>query len=218
MFITRAFVIIVFFTTEGKEDVYEGEEDVDGAGQAGSPGASPSPNQAGIPNKSQRFSRKRHRALPNKPQDFQVCRWLFLCSQNNQFNGGVEMFYMTDSRLHQGPRQGTNSKSSDFTDTDGELQNISSDPASNQIYCYWNIFQSQSGKLLPTPNTAVSLNASTALLKKKRGRRVVSLFLSLASCGSFCSDPGSCHRVSSASRQQHQARGESERMRSDPQD
>ncbi|XP_037552968.1 myoferlin-like [Nematolebias whitei] len=66
---------------EGKDDVYEGEEDEDGAGQAGSPGASPSPNQAGIPNKSQRFSRKRHRALPNKPQDFQIRVRVIECRQ-----------------------------------------------------------------------------------------------------------------------------------------
>lgn len=70
----------VVFTTEGKEEDYEGEEDVDGAAQAGSPGASPLPNQPGKrSNKSQRFSRKKHRALPNKPQDFQVAWLLFLC-------------------------------------------------------------------------------------------------------------------------------------------
>ncbi|XP_044069652.1 myoferlin isoform X2 [Siniperca chuatsi] len=47
----------------------EGEEDVEGGG----PGAPTSPNQPGKPShKPIRLSRKRHRALANKPQDFQI--------------------------------------------------------------------------------------------------------------------------------------------------
>ncbi|TDH01299.1 hypothetical protein EPR50_G00178880 [Perca flavescens] len=51
----------------------EGEADVEGEGQSGSPGALTSPNQPGKPShKPLRLSRKRHRALANKPQDFQI--------------------------------------------------------------------------------------------------------------------------------------------------
>ncbi|XP_013884160.1 myoferlin [Austrofundulus limnaeus] len=71
-----------FVEAEGKEEDYEGEEDVDGAGQAGSPGAPPLPNQPGKrSNKSQRFSRKKPRALPNKPQDFQIRVRVIECRQ-----------------------------------------------------------------------------------------------------------------------------------------
>ncbi|MEQ2276259.1 hypothetical protein XENORESO_016523 [Xenotaenia resolanae] len=46
---------------------------MDGAGQVGSSGTSPSANQPGKPShKSHRFSRKRHNILANKPQDFQI--------------------------------------------------------------------------------------------------------------------------------------------------
>ncbi|XP_042357528.1 myoferlin [Plectropomus leopardus] len=51
----------------------EGEADVEGGGQSGNPGAPTSPNQPGKPRqKPIRLSRKRHRALANKPQDFQI--------------------------------------------------------------------------------------------------------------------------------------------------
>ncbi|XP_031161831.1 myoferlin isoform X1 [Sander lucioperca] len=51
----------------------EGEADVEGEGQSGSPGAPTSPNQPGKPShKPLRLSRKKHRALANKPQDFQI--------------------------------------------------------------------------------------------------------------------------------------------------
>ncbi|KAF1375699.1 hypothetical protein PFLUV_G00222910 [Perca fluviatilis] len=51
----------------------EGEADVEGEGQSGTPGAPTSPNQPGKPShKPLRLSRKRHRALANKPQDFQI--------------------------------------------------------------------------------------------------------------------------------------------------
>uniref|UniRef100_A0A4W6E422 Myoferlin n=1 Tax=Lates calcarifer TaxID=8187 RepID=A0A4W6E422_LATCA len=46
---------------------------MDGGVQGGSPGAPTSPNQPGKPgHKPVRLSRKRHRALANKPQDFQI--------------------------------------------------------------------------------------------------------------------------------------------------
>ncbi|XP_041803959.1 myoferlin [Chelmon rostratus] len=57
----------------GSDDTDEGEADVEGGGQGGSPGAPTSRNQPGKPShKSVRLSRKRHRALANKPQDFQI--------------------------------------------------------------------------------------------------------------------------------------------------
>ncbi|KAK5908525.1 hypothetical protein CgunFtcFv8_016574 [Champsocephalus gunnari] len=57
----------------GGDDGDEGESDVEGGGQSGSPGAPTSPSQPGKPShKPQRLSRKRHRALANKPQDFQI--------------------------------------------------------------------------------------------------------------------------------------------------
>ncbi|XP_061602091.1 myoferlin isoform X2 [Cololabis saira] len=58
----------------GSEEGGDREEDlVDGGGQVGGPGAPTSPNQPGKPyHKPLRLSRKRHRALANKPQDFQI--------------------------------------------------------------------------------------------------------------------------------------------------
>ncbi|XP_042289274.1 myoferlin isoform X1 [Thunnus maccoyii] len=57
----------------GNEEGEEGETEVDRGGQGGSPGAAISPNQPGKPShKPIRLSRKRHRALANKPQDFQI--------------------------------------------------------------------------------------------------------------------------------------------------
>ncbi|XP_074502030.1 myoferlin isoform X1 [Sebastes fasciatus] len=55
------------------DEADEGEADVEGGGQSGSPGAPTLPNQPGKPrHKPVRLSRKRHRALTNKPQDFQI--------------------------------------------------------------------------------------------------------------------------------------------------
>ncbi|XP_026165382.1 myoferlin isoform X2 [Mastacembelus armatus] len=55
------------------EEAEEEEADVEGGDQVGSPGAPTSPNQPGKPShKAVRLSRKRHRALANKPQDFQI--------------------------------------------------------------------------------------------------------------------------------------------------
>uniref|UniRef100_UPI0037E7FE4C myoferlin isoform X2 n=1 Tax=Semicossyphus pulcher TaxID=241346 RepID=UPI0037E7FE4C len=57
----------------GSEEGDEGEADVEGGLQAGGPGAPTSPNQPGKPgHKLVRLSRKRNRALANKPQDFQI--------------------------------------------------------------------------------------------------------------------------------------------------
>ncbi|XP_071371948.1 myoferlin isoform X1 [Centroberyx affinis] len=59
----------------GSEEAEEGEEDMEGGGggQVGSPGAAGTPSQPGKPSqKPIRLSRKRHRALANKPQDFQI--------------------------------------------------------------------------------------------------------------------------------------------------
>ncbi|XP_033469329.2 myoferlin isoform X1 [Epinephelus lanceolatus] len=51
----------------------EGDTDVEGGGQSGSPGAPTSPSQPGKRrHKSVRLRSKRHRALANKPQDFQI--------------------------------------------------------------------------------------------------------------------------------------------------
>ena len=62
-------LIVTGHSDEGEE----GEADMEGGGQGGSPGAPTQPNQPGRPNnKSVRLSRKRHRALANRPQDFQV--------------------------------------------------------------------------------------------------------------------------------------------------
>ncbi|KAM9365202.1 myoferlin isoform 2-T2 [Pholidichthys leucotaenia] len=55
------------------DEVEEGEADIDAAGQVGLPGAPPLLNQPGkITQRPVRLQRKRHRALTNKPQDFQI--------------------------------------------------------------------------------------------------------------------------------------------------
>ncbi|KAM4591429.1 myoferlin [Odontesthes bonariensis] len=57
----------------GSEEDDEADGDMDGGSKVGSPGAPVSPNQPAKPrHKSLRLSRKRHRALANKPQDFQI--------------------------------------------------------------------------------------------------------------------------------------------------
>uniref|UniRef100_A0A673XRZ3 Myoferlin n=1 Tax=Salmo trutta TaxID=8032 RepID=A0A673XRZ3_SALTR len=64
-------VIVKDYETIGK-DKYDGEE-VSLGGQVGTPGVPPTPGQPGNPNQRPvRTSRKRHRALANKPQDFQI--------------------------------------------------------------------------------------------------------------------------------------------------
>uniref|UniRef100_A0A673XS38 Myoferlin n=1 Tax=Salmo trutta TaxID=8032 RepID=A0A673XS38_SALTR len=67
-------VIVKDYETIGK-DKYEGKdgEEVSLGGQVGTPGVPPTPGQPGNPNQRPvRTSRKRHRALANKPQDFQI--------------------------------------------------------------------------------------------------------------------------------------------------
>ncbi|XP_069548793.1 myoferlin [Brachyistius frenatus] len=57
----------------GSEEGDEGDTDMEGGGQDGSPGGPTSPNQPLKPShKPIRLSRKRHRALANKHQDFQI--------------------------------------------------------------------------------------------------------------------------------------------------
>ncbi|KAM6997545.1 myoferlin [Tautogolabrus adspersus] len=58
----------------GTDEGDEGEADAEGGFQGGGPGSPTSPNQPGKPpgNKLVRISRKRNRALANKPQDFQI--------------------------------------------------------------------------------------------------------------------------------------------------
>lgn len=57
----------------GSEVGDEGEADTEGGVHGGSPAAPTSPNQPGKPShKPIRLRHKRHRALANKPQDFQV--------------------------------------------------------------------------------------------------------------------------------------------------
>ncbi|XP_029925926.1 myoferlin isoform X2 [Myripristis murdjan] len=57
----------------GSEEGEEGEEEMEGGGQVGSPGAAATSSLPGKPSqKPIRLSRKRHRALANKPQDFQI--------------------------------------------------------------------------------------------------------------------------------------------------
>lgn len=64
---------MVVFVTGGSDEDDEGEADVDGGGTGESSGSPTSPNQPGKPNRKPiRLRRKRHRALANKPQDFQV--------------------------------------------------------------------------------------------------------------------------------------------------
>lgn len=66
-------VNMFFHTAGGSDAADEDEEDVDAGGHAGGPGAPTSPNQAGKPRHKQiQLRRKRHKTLPNKPQDFQV--------------------------------------------------------------------------------------------------------------------------------------------------
>ncbi|XP_059215641.1 myoferlin [Centropristis striata] len=55
----------------GGEEGDEGETDVEGGAEIGGPGDQTSPNQPGKP-KLVRLKRKKHRALANKPQDFQI--------------------------------------------------------------------------------------------------------------------------------------------------
>ncbi|KAG7216326.1 hypothetical protein INR49_021730 [Caranx melampygus] len=57
----------------GSDEGNEGEADMDGGGQGESSGSPTSSKQPGKPNRKPiRLSRKRHRALANKPQDFQI--------------------------------------------------------------------------------------------------------------------------------------------------
>ncbi|CAG6017075.1 unnamed protein product [Menidia menidia] len=56
----------------GSEEDDEREGDIERGGNVGSAGVPSSPNQPSKPSKSLRLSRKRHRALANKPQDFQI--------------------------------------------------------------------------------------------------------------------------------------------------
>uniref|UniRef100_A0A8C7HDV7 Myoferlin n=1 Tax=Oncorhynchus kisutch TaxID=8019 RepID=A0A8C7HDV7_ONCKI len=73
-------VIVKDYETIGKDKYVpgggeEGEdrEEVSLGGQVGTPGVPPTPGQPGNPNQRHvRTSRKRHRALANKPQDFQI--------------------------------------------------------------------------------------------------------------------------------------------------
>lgn len=65
---------LCFFCLSGGTDEGDDEEAlVDGGGQGGGVSAASSSNQPGKPGrKPVRLSRKRHKALANKPQDFQV--------------------------------------------------------------------------------------------------------------------------------------------------
>uniref|UniRef100_A0A8C7SSG3 C2 domain-containing protein n=1 Tax=Oncorhynchus mykiss TaxID=8022 RepID=A0A8C7SSG3_ONCMY len=73
-------VIVKDYETIGKDKYVPGEgeegedrEEVSLGGQTGTPGVPPTPGQPGNPNQRPvRTSRKRHRALANKPQDFQI--------------------------------------------------------------------------------------------------------------------------------------------------
>lgn len=68
---THEYNLCLFCLSGGTDEVDEEEAFVDGGGQGG--GVSSSSNQPGKPGrKPVRLSRKRHRALANKPQDFQV--------------------------------------------------------------------------------------------------------------------------------------------------
>ncbi|PWA26023.1 hypothetical protein CCH79_00001684 [Gambusia affinis] len=64
----------VSYTEAGdNEEEDETQDAMDGAGQVGSSGMLPSPDQPGKPTqKFHRLSRKRHKVLGNKPQDFQI--------------------------------------------------------------------------------------------------------------------------------------------------
>ncbi|XP_063347132.1 myoferlin [Pelmatolapia mariae] len=56
----------------GSDEGDEGEADTDGGGQGGGSGAPTLPGHPGKSRQSIRLRRKRHRALANKPQDFQI--------------------------------------------------------------------------------------------------------------------------------------------------
>lgn len=81
--IQRVLRVLWFWITGGSDGTDLGEDEVEGRGQDGDPGAPTSSNQPGKPgHKPVRLKRKRHRALANKPQDFQVlsefgyfCSW-----------------------------------------------------------------------------------------------------------------------------------------------
>uniref|UniRef100_A0A8C7HF93 Myoferlin n=1 Tax=Oncorhynchus kisutch TaxID=8019 RepID=A0A8C7HF93_ONCKI len=63
--------LLCVFPGGGEEG--EDREEVSLGGQVGTPGVPPTPGQPGNPNQRHvRTSRKRHRALANKPQDFQI--------------------------------------------------------------------------------------------------------------------------------------------------
>lgn len=65
-------VVVMPIVTGGSDDGDEGDG-ADGGGQVESLGSPSSSNQPGKPNrKPVRLTRKKHRALANKPQDFQV--------------------------------------------------------------------------------------------------------------------------------------------------
>uniref|UniRef100_A0A8C7SHS9 C2 domain-containing protein n=1 Tax=Oncorhynchus mykiss TaxID=8022 RepID=A0A8C7SHS9_ONCMY len=68
---TGLYKTVCVFPGEGEEG--EDREEVSLGGQTGTPGVPPTPGQPGNPNQRPvRTSRKRHRALANKPQDFQI--------------------------------------------------------------------------------------------------------------------------------------------------
>lgn len=71
-FIKDSVVVVMPIVTGGSDDGDEGDG-ADGGGQGESLGSPSSSNQPGKPNrKPVRLTRKKHRALANKPQDFQV--------------------------------------------------------------------------------------------------------------------------------------------------
>lgn len=75
----ECFWLILPYSAGGSDDPDEDEEVGAPGGQAGGPGAPTSPNQPGKPNhKHTRLRRKRHKALTNKPQDFQVLSAVFV--------------------------------------------------------------------------------------------------------------------------------------------
>lgn len=67
-------MLLMLSWAAGGSDEAEEDEEVDiTGGQAGGPGVPTSPNQHRKANQKQtRLRRKRHKALSNKPQDFQV--------------------------------------------------------------------------------------------------------------------------------------------------
>lgn len=78
------FLLLSSSTAGGSDDADEDEGFEVTGGQAGGPGVPTSPNHPGKPkHKQTRLRRKRHKALSNKPQDFQVLSCsLCLCDQN----------------------------------------------------------------------------------------------------------------------------------------